>query len=117
MIWKREQISSCAFIFQAIELSNENNGIGASMSSESHAVHSISQNVTTLRSSTLHELWKLTETHNIFNRSQWRVDVATSLLQHQQDMVGLIKDGYEEQTLEEKWSFPAALMFTLRFAL
>ena len=106
-----------AFIFQAIELSNENNGMGASMSSKSHAVHSISQNVTSLRSSTLHELWKLTETHNIFNRSQWRVDVATSLLQHQQDMVGLIQDGYEEQTLEEKWSFPAALMFTLRFVL
>ena len=42
------------------------------------------------------------------------MDVATALLHHQEDMVSLIQQGYEEQTLEEKWSFPAALMFTLR---
>jgi hypothetical protein len=29
--------------------------------------------------------------------------------------VVLIKSGYDQKTNEERWTFPAALMFTLRF--
>ena len=29
-------------------------------------------------------------------------------------MVKLIKKGYDQKTNEERWTFPAALMFTLR---
>jgi hypothetical protein len=107
-----------AFIFQTIELSYEEiprsykcnitNAYGIDKN------ESIPEKVINLRSSTLNEVWKLTEMHNIFNRSLWTIDVATALFHHQEDMVCLIQQGYEEQTLEEKWSFPAALMFTLR---
>ena len=112
-----------AFIFQAIELSHgqiEHNTLDLSGSinpttSKLHKIASMSEEVVRLRLSTLDEVWKLTEIHNIFNRTLWTIDVAEALFHHQEDMVSLIRQGYEEQTLEEKWSFPAALMFTLRY--
>ena len=110
-----------AFIFQAIELSHMDMEHRYSSTNPTSAklekVSSMPEKVVSLRLSTLNEVWKLTETHNIFNRSLWTIDVATALFHHQQDMVGLIRQGYEEQTLEEKWSFPAALMFTLRLVI
>ena len=105
-----------AFIFQAIELSYDERPqkIVSSTGKAAKMKVSIPEKVIELRSSTLNEVWKLTEMHNIFNRSLWTIDVATALFHHQEGMVSLIQDGYEEQTVEEKWSFPAALMFTLR---
>ena len=107
-----------AFIFQQIELSYgevQQNVVNSKHASfKLKKLESISEKVVSLRLSTLNEVWKLTELHNIFNRSLWTMDVATALFHHQEDMVSLIQQGYEEQTLEEKWSFPAALMFTLR---
>ena len=35
----------------------------------------------------------------------------------QNSMVIFIKNGYDQKTNEERWTFPAALMFTLRLAL
>ena len=112
-----------AFIFQAIELSsNQTNDIkpippvwANSTTYRLKTILSLSEKVAILRLSTLAEVWKLTETHNIFNRTRWTADVSAALFDHQEDMVTLIQQGYEEQTLEEKWSFPASLMFTLRY--
>jgi len=105
-----------AFIFQTIELSYEEipRNISCLITNAAKTKESIPEKVLNLRLSTLNEVWKLTEMHNIFNRSLWTIDVATALFHHQENMVCLIQEGYEEQTLEEKWSFPAALMFTLR---
>ena len=107
-----------AFIFQQIELSYgedlQNMAKNKLSTLKMKKIESIPEKVVRLRLSTLNQVWKLTEMHNIFNRSLWTMDVATALLHHQEDMVSLIQQGYEEQTLEEKWSFPAALMFTLR---
>ena len=107
-----------AFIFQQIELSYgedlQNMAKNKLTTLKMKKIESIPEKVVRLRLSTLNQVWKLTEMHNIFNRSLWTMDVATALLHHQEDMVSLIQQGYEEQTLEEKWSFPAALMFTLR---
>ena len=107
-----------AFIFQQIELSYgedlQDMAKNKLASIKMKKIESIPEKVVRLRLSTLNQVWKLTEMHNIFNRSLWTMDVATALLHHQEDMVSLIQQGYEEQTLEEKWSFPAALMFTLR---
>ena len=107
-----------AFIFQQIELSYgedlQNMSKNKLTTLKMKKIESIPEKVVRLRLSTLNQVWKLTEMHNIFNRSLWTMDVATALLHHQEDMVSLIQQGYEEQTLEEKWSFPAALMFTLR---
>ena len=109
-----------AFTFQTIELSNDKRNpdpfisCGSSRLTTSISDNSMPEKVLNLRSSTLEQVWRVTETYNIFNKTVWSIDVATALLHHQQDMVCLIQQGYEEQTMEERWSFPAALMFTLR---
>ncbi|KAG8262868.1 two pore potassium channel protein sup-9 [Homalodisca vitripennis] len=59
------------------------------------------------------ELWQLTTDENIFNASSWsiRADMVVQIFQN--NVTAAIKKGYDTRRAEERWSFPAALMFSL----
>ena len=60
------------------------------------------------------DLWNLTKYFNVLNRQKWSREVNYVLFDHQERMVQFIKNGYDQRTIQERWTFPAALMFTLR---
>ena len=68
-----------------------------------------------LRNFTLSGLWALTSKYNTLNQRRWSEGVEKLLKNHQERMAELILNhGYDAQTPQEQWSFPSALMFTLR---
>lgn len=48
-----------------------------------------------------------------FNKTDWEAAANRTLLMFQVDVVEYEKKGYDGRTQEDKWNFPAALMFTL----
>ena len=71
-----------------------------------------------LRNSTVSALWELTWKYNTLNRRRWTQGVVRLLQQHQSHITELVLDhGYDAQTPQQQWSFPASLMFTLRYKL
>ncbi|CAB4068166.1 KCNKN [Lepeophtheirus salmonis] len=65
------------------------------------------------RLKTVQNLWNLTKYFNVLNQGRWNGEVDIVLKEYQNLMVNFIKSGYDQKTLEERWTFPAALMFTL----
>ena len=79
------------------------------------------------RSRTVSDLWNITNTYNTLNkRSQltlrsingniyrlWRQTTQHIIRSYQEDIITNIKAGYDSRTVEERWTFPSALMFTL----
>jgi len=59
------------------------------------------------------ELWNITNTFNILNSKQWEHHIQSILLEHQTNMVEYIREGYDELTVEDRWTLPAALLFAL----
>ena len=100
-----------AFIFQAIE------------SAEIQQISKVTNRVQLrpnefadeLRNNTISGLWNLTSKYNTLNKRRWTEGVQSLLQNHQETMAELVLNhGYNALTPEEQWSFPAALMFTLR---
>jgi len=65
------------------------------------------------RSKAVEDLWNITTTFNTLNRRLWNETTHEVIKQYQKDIISYIKDGYDERTVEERWTFPSALMFTL----
>jgi len=59
------------------------------------------------------DLWNVTDTYNTLNPKLWQFKTTFILEQYQEDLIFKIKEGYDSRTVEEKWTFPSALMFTL----
>lgn len=87
-----------AFAFQAIETQEEEKSI-----------HVVSEK----REMAVRELWNITSTYNTLNQRQWTRMTQAVLRSYQDEMTHLIKEGYDQQTVHERWTFPAALMYTL----
>ena len=67
------------------------------------------------RNRTVATLWNLTNHFNVLNKERWTSEINVVLYAHEQDMVAAIqKEGYDQRTNEERWTFPSALMFALR---
>ncbi|XP_031333085.1 TWiK family of potassium channels protein 12 [Photinus pyralis] len=61
----------------------------------------------------LNDIWKIAHQINTVNEPLFRTRMDTVLLEYQNKMVKLFREGFRGRTPEEIWSFPAALMFSL----
>ncbi|XP_023335414.1 TWiK family of potassium channels protein 18 isoform X1 [Eurytemora carolleeae] len=87
-----------AIAFQAIETQNKEDLI---------------KEVEESRKRIVEDLWNITSMFNVLYSSTWERHIQIKLLEHQKSMVGYIQSGYDELRVEDRWTFPAALMFTL----
>lgn len=70
--------------------------------------------VSLMRSHYAQRLWMTARKYNVFNESAWKAEVNSTIKTFQDDLTAvMVKHGYEKRTLDEIWSFPAALMFCL----
>ena len=61
-------------------------------------------------------MWDLTNRFNVLNKNQWLVRVNDLLMHHEEELVRFIhEEGYDQSTVHERWTYPSALMFSLRF--
>ncbi|XP_054266061.1 two pore potassium channel protein sup-9 [Macrosteles quadrilineatus] len=58
-------------------------------------------------------LWELTTDENVFNESAWSMRANEILKDFQGNVAEAVKKGYDTRNVNERWSFPAALMFSL----
>lgn len=87
-----------AFAFIAIE--GENGKGTANMTVDIH-------------NTTLVKLWVHTRRYNVLNKTLWARDIDKTLVVFQNNIVNAIKEGYEDQSPLEIWTFPSALMYCL----
>ncbi|XP_071451646.1 potassium channel subfamily K member 15 [Hetaerina americana] len=80
---------------------------------ETQAALEAEEQVHQLRHSTAAKLWAVTNAQNVFNESRWREGVGAALRAFQDGIAGAVKAGYDGRTVQEAWSFPAALTFSL----
>lgn len=66
-----------------------------------------------LRNQCALELWELTNDENTFNGSSWISRADLVVRNFQVNLTLAVKKGYDTRKVEERWSFPAALMFSL----
>lgn len=66
-----------------------------------------------LRQNCSQKLWNITEEHNLINKPQWVNETNSVLREYQNEIAGIIKNGYVGRSPAQMWSFPAALMFCL----
>lgn len=67
-----------------------------------------------IHDSTVVKLWLHTYKYNTLNRTLWARDIDKTLILFQNDIVdAIIKDGYDDQSPMEIWTFPASLMYCL----
>ena len=66
------------------------------------------------RNTTIQRLWDLTDTYNTLNKKAWGQSINAALSEHQSSVVQLVRRGFDGRTNAERWTFPSALMFTLR---
>lgn len=74
------------------------------------------QHVTSRRNTYALELWKRTAGNlkvNVLDKRAFHNETDRILLDFQSELVAAVKKGYNGLTLEELWSFPAALMYCL----
>lgn len=58
-------------------------------------------------------LWDVVREENVFNKTTFNREVNKTLFEYQNLMVDSIKRGYNGRTVQDMWSIPAALMFSL----
>lgn len=69
--------------------------------------------VQNMRRNCSNQLWIPTNKYNTLNESAWRYEIGLILKDYQLKIAEHIKNGYDGRTPDQKWSFPAALMFCL----
>lgn len=69
--------------------------------------------LTALRTNYSVRLFKVAEKHNVFSERNFSRAVNTELKQYQDHVVTLFRHGYDERPVDEIWTFPAALMYSL----
>eukprot|EP00095_Tigriopus_kingsejongensis_P003371 maker-scaffold153_size302544-snap-gene-1.7 protein:Tk03371 transcript:maker-scaffold153_size302544-snap-gene-1.7-mRNA-1 annotation:"hypothetical protein DAPPUDRAFT_324055" len=63
---------------------------------------------------TVRQMWTLTNRYNVLNKDLWTSDINAALQVHEQKLVYFVQEeGYDQQTNEQRWTFPSALMFAL----
>lgn len=92
-----------AVSFQAIE--NSVDGIATCAN--------YTMDVMNIRNATAKQLWLMANKLNTFNETEWKDEINQSLKLFQNKLANLVKEGCDKRTLDEIWSFPAALMFCL----
>lgn len=93
-------------------------GAASFVSIETNANHTASQAqhneaVARMRRGCADRLWTVAERHNVLNRAVWRLEVDRALRDYQQNVTLAIRNGYDGHTVQQRWTFPAALMFCL----
>lgn len=93
-------------------------GAASFISIETNANHSLTHDqhidaVVRMRRGCADRLWSVAERHNVLANATWRRDVDALLRAYQTNMTDAIRLGYDGQTVQQKWTFPAALMFCL----
>lgn len=66
-----------------------------------------------LRANYSHQLWNVVLAGNGLSKKKWTSDADAVVVQFQRNFVGLVKQGYDRQRVEDKWSYPAALMYSM----
>ncbi|ROT66164.1 TWiK family of potassium channels protein 18 [Penaeus vannamei] len=66
-----------------------------------------------IHNDTIRTLWNYTEHLNVLHKDRWYEDVNETLYKFQNDIVTVVKSGYDGRSHEEVWNFPASLMFCL----
>ncbi|ODM98737.1 Uncoordinated protein 58 [Orchesella cincta] len=69
--------------------------------------------VASLRSSVVSELWNVTQNYNVIYGNEWKKEVDQIVRTFQSGLVREIRLGYEGEDAKEPWTFPQALMFSL----
>lgn len=69
--------------------------------------------VASLRSSTVIQLWNVTQNYNVLYGHQWEAEVDQIVRRYQTGLVREIRLGYEGIDARKPWTFPQALMFSL----
>ncbi|XP_017779092.1 PREDICTED: potassium channel subfamily K member 15 [Nicrophorus vespilloides] len=87
-----------AFTFQYIETIEENPAL---------------EKVNRTRSRYAYILWEIANEQNVFNETAFKQNVSGALKRYQDEMVVFMKKGYDGRTVQDMWSIPAALMFSL----
>ena len=59
------------------------------------------------------DLWELTARENVFNATTWKNGAGVVLRRFQDGVSQAVKRGYDGRKVDDTWSFPAALMFSL----
>lgn len=59
------------------------------------------------------QLWEITVRENVMNKTSWSYACDKTLLLYQKNLTHQVKEGYDGRTVQDIWSFPAALMFSL----
>lgn len=58
-------------------------------------------------------LWELTTDENTFNASAWSIRADIVMQDFQRAVADAVKKGYDTSNVDDRWSFSAALMFSL----
>ena len=67
-----------------------------------------------IHNKTVANLWYYTFKYNIINKTFWERDIERTLIVFQNKIVdAILKDGYNDQSPLEIWTFPASLMYCL----
>jgi len=69
--------------------------------------------VASLRSSTVIQLWNVTQNYNVIYGQEWKEEVDQIVRRFQNGLVREIRLGYEGIDAKQPWTFPQALMFSL----
>lgn len=69
--------------------------------------------VSDIRSNYTGQLWRIAHKHNVLNETAFIFDTNEKLKGFQNEMVVIIKKGYNGRDAGQLWTFPAALMFSL----
>lgn len=93
-------------------------GAASFISIETNANHSLTHHqhidaVVRMRRGCADRLWSVAERHNVLANRTWRLEVNAVLRAYQENLTAAIHSGYDGRTVQQQWTFPAALMFCL----
>ena len=69
--------------------------------------------VNTLTNTAVNDLWSIQNNFNVLNERQSKIQFHHVLNKFQQNLVVYIQKGYDGSSLNDRWTFPNALMYTL----
>ena len=90
-----------ALIFQAVET-------GADTETTDYI-----EDVSKMRHKTVVKLWNITNNFNILNERRARMQMRDVVKSFEHDLITYIKRGYDGNSIQDRWTFPNSLMFTL----